>query len=42
MAEIRIHDTNERITGEEQVKAFLNKQEVLYEHWNEKKPPAES
>ncbi|MDQ1909252.1 acireductone dioxygenase [Paenibacillus sp. GD4] len=41
MAEIRIRSTNERITGEEQVKAFLNKQEVLYEHWNEKKLPAE-
>lgn len=41
MAEIRIRNTNERITGEENVKAFLNSQEVLYEHWNAAKLPAE-
>jgi 1,2-dihydroxy-3-keto-5-methylthiopentene dioxygenase len=40
MAEIRIRSTNERITGEENVQAFLSKQEVLYEHWNENKLPA--
>ncbi|ALS22483.1 MULTISPECIES: 1,2-dihydroxy-3-keto-5-methylthiopentene dioxygenase [Paenibacillus] len=41
MAEIRIRNTNERITGEQNVKAFLDKQEVLYEHWNAAKLPAE-
>jgi 1,2-dihydroxy-3-keto-5-methylthiopentene dioxygenase len=41
MAEIRIRNTNERITGEENVKAFLNKQEVLYEHWDPNKLPAD-
>lgn len=39
MAEIRIRNTNERIQGEEAVKAFLDSQEVLYEHWNPKKVP---
>ncbi len=39
MAEIRIRNTNERITGEENVKAFLAGQEVLYEHWNTSKLP---
>jgi 1,2-dihydroxy-3-keto-5-methylthiopentene dioxygenase len=39
MAEIRIRSTNERITGEANVKAFLDKQEVLYEHWDESKLP---
>lgn len=41
MAEIRIRNTNERITGEENVKAFLDRQEVLYEHWDAGKLPAE-
>ncbi len=41
MAEIRIRNTNERIQGEEQVKAFLDQQEVLYEHWNPGKLSAE-
>ncbi|SCW60040.1 1,2-dihydroxy-3-keto-5-methylthiopentene dioxygenase [Paenibacillus tianmuensis] len=41
MAEIRIRNTNERISGEANVKAFLDKQEVLYEHWNAAKLPAE-
>ncbi|WP_019534145.1 1,2-dihydroxy-3-keto-5-methylthiopentene dioxygenase [Paenibacillus ginsengihumi] len=41
MAEIRIRNTNERISGEENVKAFLDRQEVLYEHWNPDKLPAE-
>jgi 1,2-dihydroxy-3-keto-5-methylthiopentene dioxygenase len=34
MAEIRIRNTNERITGFQNVKAFLDKQTVLYEHWD--------
>ena len=34
MAEIVIRNTNERITGEENVREFLNNQEVVYEHWN--------
>ncbi|WP_248925579.1 1,2-dihydroxy-3-keto-5-methylthiopentene dioxygenase [Paenibacillus hamazuiensis] len=41
MAEIRIRNTNERISGEANVKAFLDKQEVLYEHWNANKLPAD-
>lgn len=41
MAEIRIRNTNERISGEENVKSFLDKQEVLYEHWNPSKLPAQ-
>ncbi|WP_028551705.1 acireductone dioxygenase [Paenibacillus sp. UNC451MF] len=40
MAEIRIRSTDERISGEENVRAFLDKQEVLYEHWNPTKLPA--
>ncbi|MGV2686249.1 acireductone dioxygenase, partial [Clostridium perfringens] len=34
MAEIVIRNTNERITGEENVREFLSNQEVVYEHWN--------
>lgn len=34
MAEVRIRNTDERITGEENVRAFLDSQGVLYEHWN--------
>ncbi|QHT61676.1 cupin domain-containing protein [Paenibacillus lycopersici] len=41
MAEIRVRNTNERITGEANVRAFLDKQEVLYEHWDASKLPAE-
>ncbi|MBB3110361.1 1,2-dihydroxy-3-keto-5-methylthiopentene dioxygenase [Paenibacillus phyllosphaerae] len=41
MAEIHIRNTNERIQGEENVRAFLDSQEVLYEHWNPGKLPAE-
>ncbi|WP_240419645.1 1,2-dihydroxy-3-keto-5-methylthiopentene dioxygenase [Paenibacillus periandrae] len=41
MAEIRIRNTNERISGESNVHAFLEKQEVLYEHWNADKLPAD-
>ncbi|MFC5448260.1 1,2-dihydroxy-3-keto-5-methylthiopentene dioxygenase [Paenibacillus aestuarii] len=40
MAQIRIRNTNERIEGEEQVKAFLEQQGVLYEHWDMSKYPA--
>lgn len=41
MAEIRIRNTDERIQGEENVRAFLESQEVLYEHWNPSKLRAE-
>lgn len=41
MAEIRIRNTEERIQGEENVRAFLESQEVLYEHWNPEQLPAE-
>jgi len=41
MAEIRIRNTNERISGEENVHAFLEKQGVLYEHWDTNKLPEE-
>ncbi|MBD2847971.1 acireductone dioxygenase [Paenibacillus sp. IB182496] len=41
MAEIVIRDSGERIRGEEQVRAFLDRQEVLYEHWDAAKLPAE-
>ncbi|MBP3963396.1 MULTISPECIES: 1,2-dihydroxy-3-keto-5-methylthiopentene dioxygenase [Paenibacillus] len=41
MAEIRIRSTDERISGEENVRAFLEKQEVLYEHWDASKLPTE-
>ncbi|BFH69170.1 MAG: cupin domain-containing protein [Paenibacillus dendritiformis] len=37
MAEIRIRNTNEKITGEENVRDFLERQGVLYEHWNPNK-----
>ena len=40
MAEIVIRSTNERITGEENVRSFLEKQQVLYEQWNIDKLPA--
>ncbi|NMO95967.1 cupin domain-containing protein [Paenibacillus lemnae] len=39
MAEIVIRNTNERITGQENVREFLNAQEVVYEHWNMDKLP---
>ncbi len=41
MAEIKIRNTGERIKGEENVRSFLNSQEVLYEHWNPEKLPVE-
>ncbi|MGG4095157.1 acireductone dioxygenase [Paenibacillus lautus] len=40
MAEIVIRNTNERITGEKNVREFLSNQEVVYEHWNMEKLPA--
>jgi len=40
VAEIRIRNTNERITGEENVKAFLDPEQVLYEKWDPNKLPA--
>lgn len=39
MAQVRIRNTDERINGEENVKAFLDTQGVLYEHWNPKNLP---
>ncbi|WP_334071262.1 MULTISPECIES: 1,2-dihydroxy-3-keto-5-methylthiopentene dioxygenase [Paenibacillus] len=41
MAEIRIRKTNEIISGEEKVRDFLDKYEVIYEHWDTKKLPQE-
>ncbi len=40
MATIRVRHSNERITDQEAVAAFLEKQGVLYEHWDETKLPA--
>ncbi|MGW8442011.1 1,2-dihydroxy-3-keto-5-methylthiopentene dioxygenase [Paenibacillus sp. S33] len=37
MAEILIRNTNERISGEEQVREFLESHEILYEHWDASK-----
>ncbi|HEY0826958.1 MAG TPA: acireductone dioxygenase [Bacilli bacterium] len=37
MAQIRIRNTNQRITDQAQVSAFLESQEVLYEHWDASK-----
>jgi 1,2-dihydroxy-3-keto-5-methylthiopentene dioxygenase len=39
MAEIRVRNTDERIQGEDKVRAFLDKQNVLYEHWEPSKLP---
>lgn len=41
MAEIVIRNTGERITGDQAVRAFLEKQEVLYEHWDVSKLSSE-
>ncbi|MEI0737060.1 acireductone dioxygenase [Paenibacillus sp. JTLBN-2024] len=41
MAEIVIRNTNERITGDDNVREFLNKQNVLFEKWDASKLPAE-
>ncbi|MNI03537.1 Acireductone dioxygenase [compost metagenome] len=40
MAQIRIRNTNERISDETKVKAFLDSQNVVYEHWDISKLPA--
>ncbi|RED61848.1 1,2-dihydroxy-3-keto-5-methylthiopentene dioxygenase [Cohnella lupini] len=37
MAHIRIRNTNERIEAEDQVLDFLDKQAILYEHWDSNK-----
>ncbi len=39
MAEIRLHETNERISGKESVESFLNENEVIYENWDIAKLP---
>ncbi|MCM3616726.1 cupin domain-containing protein [Sutcliffiella horikoshii] len=39
MAEIRLHETNERISGKEKVENFLNENEVIYENWDIAKLP---
>lgn len=39
MAQIRIRNTDQVITGEENVRSFLNEQGVLYEHWDAAKLP---
>jgi 1,2-dihydroxy-3-keto-5-methylthiopentene dioxygenase len=41
MATLVLRKTNERITGEENVKTFLDEQGVLYEHWDTNKLPQE-
>lgn len=41
MAEIVIRNTNERITGEDNVRAFLQNQDVIYESWEPSKLPEE-
>ncbi|MGG1311032.1 MULTISPECIES: 1,2-dihydroxy-3-keto-5-methylthiopentene dioxygenase [Cohnella] len=40
MAKIRIRNTGQLIEGEENVRSFLEKQQVLYEHWDTSKLPA--
>ena len=39
MAEIRIRNTNERISADQDVRNFLEGQEVVYEHWDTNKLP---
>jgi 1,2-dihydroxy-3-keto-5-methylthiopentene dioxygenase len=41
LAEIYIRNTGERISAEEDVRAFLTNQEVVYEHWDPNKLPEE-
>lgn len=41
MASIRIRSTGERVEGQQQVASFLEKQGVLYEHWDVLKLPEE-
>ncbi|MBO9129869.1 cupin domain-containing protein [Bacillus sp. 165] len=40
MAQIRIHEINTRIEEEQEVLAFLEKQEVIYEKWDITRLPA--
>lgn len=39
MAEIRIHQSNERIKVQEEVESFLTENEVIYEKWDTSKLP---
>ncbi|MDQ0860541.1 acireductone dioxygenase [Bacillus sp. V2I10] len=39
MATIRLQETNERIADQKEVAAFLESQEVIYEHWDIEKLP---
>jgi 1,2-dihydroxy-3-keto-5-methylthiopentene dioxygenase len=39
MAQIHIRNTGERLAGEAEVRDFLERQEVLYEHWDPEKLP---
>ncbi|KEZ52677.1 MULTISPECIES: 1,2-dihydroxy-3-keto-5-methylthiopentene dioxygenase [Metabacillus] len=39
MATIRFQETNERLTDQKEVSAFLNAQEVIYEQWDIEKLP---
>lgn len=41
MAVIKVRNTGEVISGEENVRSFLEKQGVLYEHWNTDKLPSQ-
>jgi 1,2-dihydroxy-3-keto-5-methylthiopentene dioxygenase len=40
MAQIRIRNSGERLQTEQEVRAFLEEQGVLYEHWSTEKLPA--
>lgn len=40
MAHIVLQNTGEKIENQEEVSAFLEQQEVIYEHWNISKLPA--
>jgi len=39
MAQVRIRSINQRISDEQEVREFLESQEVLYEHWDTHKLP---
>ncbi len=39
MATIRLHETHEQISNQEEVVSFLEKQEVIYEQWDTAKLP---
>lgn len=40
MAQIRFHDSNERLTTRDEVTSYLQSQEVIYEYWDISKLPA--